>query len=653
MLLRTKIVLVLVPVVLGYALLDHVVQRSILRPSFDRLEGEQAERDLERTRLAVDGEVQRLSARAESWCQRENLAEFARGERPDYPEEHLGAPLFTIDGFGLVYVVDESGEVLWGEARTTGATEHVRLSQFPRGRLSHGHQLLSRVDAPDAALKANEGAGEVTIDNDGTVTGLIMTEAGPMLVASHAIAPGSSGGGSPGRLILGRFLDDKKIEQIGTLSRVNFEVWDLEHAPEALGQELLDEITGSISPVSRVASSSEVVTYATVNDVRQFPALIIGAYSDRSISSSGEAVVRYALLSTIAAGVLMLLVLLRVLQVLVLAPITRFTEQALHVGKTDDTTVRLELDRTDEIGMLSKEFDSMLSKLAGSRSALVESARSAGMSEIATGILHNVGNVLNSVGVAGSLIERKLHKSPVQKLKAVVELLQQHEGDLTGFLTNDPRGSQLLPVLESLHQLLEGDRSESLEEISTLNAGLEHIRGLVASQQAFARRSDVREVLKLEDIVEEALSICERSGATTRHVRIEQDHEAIPAFPIDRHKSLEILVNLLRNAYQSVQAQEPRDPCIQISIRALDESTTRVSVTDNGVGIAKENLERIFNHGFTTKPDGHGFGLHSAANSAGEMECHLHVDSPGAGQGATFHLDLPRLAQAVDPHRAA
>lgn len=652
MLLRTKIVLVLVPVVLGYALLDHVVQRSILRPSFDRLEAQQAKKDLERTQLAVEGEIQRISDRAEAWCQREELAAFAQGNLASYSQEYLGDPLFEIEGFGLVYILDESGQVLWGEARTAQATEHVRLSDFPRGALSPGHALLSRSETPEPTLDGHPSRGEVTYDSQATVSGLMITEGGPLLVTSHPIAPASEGSKSPGRLILGRFLDEAKITQIGELSQVNFDVWDLFEAPSVLGQDLLDQITETVTPISRAASAEEVVTYTTIDDIRRQPALIIGSRSGRSISNSGAAVVQYALLSTVAAGILMLLVLLRVLQILVLAPITRFTNQALHVAKTDDTTVRIELDRADEIGLLSKEFDSMLAKLAASRSALVESARTAGMSEIATGILHNVGNVLNSVGVAGSLVESKLQKSPIQKLDAVIGLLDQHSEDLSGFIDNDPRGKQLLPVLTSLHKLLDNDRIESLEEIRTLNSGLEHIRGLVASQQEFARRSEVREILRIEDIVNEALMICERSGTMTPRVLIKHEIEPLAAFPIDRHKSLEILVNLLGNASQSIQSADPEEPRIRIEVQALNEQTARVSITDNGVGIPAENLQRIFNHGFTTKPEGHGFGLHSAANSASEMQCSLQVESPGPGQGATFHLDMPRVMQ-TEPNQAA
>ena len=648
--LRTKIVLVLGPVVAGYALLDHVAQRSILRPSFERLERERAVHDLERTLRSIDGAVVDLARRAASWSQRDDLVAFVQGDRAQYVEERLGDQVFDLEGLGLLYVVDAEGTVVWGEARPDGADGHVSLRDFPRGSLSPGHPLLSIVDAPKAhtsALEHSPTGKNVTIDREGTVSGLLMTEAGPLLVASHTIRRSSGDGPAHGRLILGRFLDDVTIGEIGQRSGVDFDVWSLGDSPRELGQELVDEITGGAEAVSRVTGPDTAVTYGTLNDFRRQPALIVGSASDRSVSRQGATTIRYALLSTLGAGFLMLMVLLRVLQVLVLAPIWRLTDHTVRVGRTDDTTSRLNLERDDEIGTLSDEFDSMLGKLAASRSALVDSARTAGMSEIATGILHNVGNVLNSVGVAGSLVERKLRSSPVQKLAAVVGLLEQNSDDLATFVRDDARGKQLVPALKALLAALERDRAESLEEVSTLNSGLEHIRDLVASQQAFAKRSEVREILNLSDVVEEAIGICERAGDQNSTVRIERRFEELPGFPIDRHKVLEILVNLLRNALQSVAEHRPSDPSIVVSIEVLQDDQVRVSVRDNGVGIPRENLEQIFNHGFTTKRNGHGFGLHSAANSATEMGCTLQATSDGPGLGATFTLDLPRRTSDV------
>ena len=644
--LRTKIVLVLGPVVGGYALADHLVQRSILKPSFNRLERERAESDLERTRRSIEGEITSLSRRAASWAHRDDLVAFVLGQHPDYPDQRLGNQLFELDEFGLVYVVDGDGVVAWGEARPDGAETHHSLRDFPRESLSPGHPLLTRVERAVASSVSGENAEQaVAVDRDGPVSGLMMTEVGPLLVASHSIRASDGAGPARGRLILGRFLQGHTIEEISDRSGVEFDVWSLEDSPAVLGQELVDDITSTAEAVPRLTGPDEAVTYATLNDIRRQPALIIGSKSDRSVSRQGGTAIRYALLSTLGAGFLMLLVLLRVLQLLVLAPIGRLTDHAVRVGRTDDTTSRLGLEREDEIGTLSEEFDSMLGKLATSRSALVDSARAAGMSEIATGILHNVGNVLNSVGVAGTLVERKLRSSPVQKLAAVVALLEQNSEDLASFVREDARGKQLVPAMKALLGALERDRAESLEEVDTLNSGLEHIRDLIASQQAFAKRSEVKEVLSLASVVDEAIAICQRAGDQNSSVQVERTFEKIPGFPIDRHKVLEILVNLLRNAYQATAEQQADGPVIHVKVSLHGEDTARVEVRDNGVGIPAEILDKIFNHGFTTKRNGHGFGLHSAANSATEMGARLHAESNGVGKGASFVLDLPRHSQ--------
>ena len=70
-----------------------------------------------------------------------------------------------------------------------------------------------------------------------------------------------------------------------------------------------------------------------------------------------------------------------------------------------------------------------------------------------------------------------------------------------------------------------------------------------------------------------------------------------------------------------------------------------IEVEDNGCGIRDEDLQRIFHHGFTTKKNGHGFGLHVSANAATEMGAKLHVHSDGPGRGASFFLDIPLEAE--------
>jgi PAS domain S-box-containing protein len=282
---------------------------------------------------------------------------------------------------------------------------------------------------------------------------------------------------------------------------------------------------------------------------------------------------------------------------------------------------------------------------------LLETSRQAGMAEVATGVLHNVGNVLNSVNVSATLVAEKLAKSKVVNLTKAAALLQEHAADLGTFLTSDPKGRQLPDYLTQLAGHLATERAALLEEMNQLRQHTEHIRDIVAMQQSYAKVSGVTESSKATELVEDALRL--NAGALTRHdVQVVRDYTADPTLTVDKHKVLQILVNLIRNAKYACDDSGRNDK--RMTVRVVNSKDwVKIEVIDNGVGIPPENLTCIFSHGFTTKSDGHGFGLHSGALAARELGGSLLAHSDGVGQGATFTLELPaasKLNETPVPH---
>jgi C4-dicarboxylate-specific signal transduction histidine kinase len=170
---------------------------------------------------------------------------------------------------------------------------------------------------------------------------------------------------------------------------------------------------------------------------------------------------------------------------------------------------------------------------------------------------------------------------------------------------------------------------------------IEHIKQIVAMQQTYAKVFGVLEPVAPVSLVQDALRM--NIAAFERHgiEVIQQIEEDVPIAMVDRHKVLQILVNLLRNSKYALEQQSPAEKRVEIQVRRTVAGNIAITVRDNGVGIAPENMTRIFGHGFTTKKDGHGFGLHSGALAAKEMNGSLTVQSDGHGQGATFTLELP------------
>jgi len=284
---------------------------------------------------------------------------------------------------------------------------------------------------------------------------------------------------------------------------------------------------------------------------------------------------------------------------------------------------------------------------------LIETSRHAGMAEVATGVLHNVGNVLNSVNVSANLVIDRLRESKIGSLPKLAALFDENAADLGRFFTSDPRGRQVPAYLGSLAKNLGAERTFVLDELDGLRKHIDHIKDIVAMQQNYARVSGVVETVAPAQLVEDALQL--NAGALARHgVKLTREFQPVPLIAVEKHKVLQILVNLIRNAKYALDEGHSEEKRLHVRITAPQDERVRIEVIDNGVGIPSENLTRIFQHGFSTRKDGHGFGLHSGALTAKELGGHLTGHSAGPDTGATFTLELPLVGPRSEPkHRPA
>jgi PAS domain S-box-containing protein len=282
-------------------------------------------------------------------------------------------------------------------------------------------------------------------------------------------------------------------------------------------------------------------------------------------------------------------------------------------------------------------------QIADVHAQLLEASRVAGMAEIATNVLHNVGNVLNSVNVSADLVSARLRASKVKGLARAVQLMDSHAHDLGEFLTSDAKGKLVPGYLRELALALESDHEIMTRELGLLGKSVEHIKEVVAIQQSYAGASRVVESLRFDELLDDALRM--NAEALSRHkVGIVKNLGELPALPLDRHRLLQILVNLISNAKHAMNHTPNQNQYITFGAELVDAEAGRVlriMVADNGEGIAPENLIRVFAHGFTTRKDGHGFGLHSCVLAAQEMGGSLTAHSDGPGHGATFTLEVP------------
>ena len=296
---------------------------------------------------------------------------------------------------------------------------------------------------------------------------------------------------------------------------------------------------------------------------------------------------------------------------------------------------------------LEQRVEERTRQLKDAQSELLDSARQAGMAEIATNVLHNVGNVLNSVNISADLVARKLRTSKAQGLGKAMQLINAHPDDLGTYLREDEKGKLLPDYLNQLVEAIAVEQQGLTDELAQLSKSVDHIKDIVSTQQSYAGVSSVLEPVQISALMEDALRM--NSGALNRHhVTVVKEYAQVPQIMADKHRLLLIMVNLISNAKYAMSSLSDRPRQMTLSIQTVENDILQISVKDEGEGIPAENMARIFTHGFTTRKEGHGFGLHSCALAAIEMNGRLTAHSDGPGKGALFTLQIP-LNDAAGP----
>jgi two-component system, NtrC family, sensor kinase len=403
-----------------------------------------------------------------------------------------------------------------------------------------------------------------------------------------------------------------------------------------------------------------------------------------------EQLVRYVV---IVAGMIIVSLVISTLiatrfQRLISTPILKLAETVLTISKDRNYGIRVKKWANDEIGILYDQFNTMLEQIQAGEAAiqlandqlemkielrttelsraneelnheirvrsdaeleleqvhqrLVASARRAGMAEIATGVLHNVGNVLNSINVSATLVIDRIRQSKILDLTRATDLIKQNSENLATDMTSDAKGKHVPSYLILLSKHLNDERDYMMKEVDLLTTKIGHIKAIVATQQSYAGYSGVRETVDLGEVINDAINF-NLASFERHHIAISKERPESIKVCIDKQKVLQILINIVKNAKEAFNDSphiDNRKISLVVELNNVSKMI-RISITDNAIGISKENLTRIFSHGFTTKNSGHGFGLHSCANAANEMGGSLSVQSEGLGKGATFVLEVP------------
>jgi len=268
-----------------------------------------------------------------------------------------------------------------------------------------------------------------------------------------------------------------------------------------------------------------------------------------------------------------------------------------------------------------------------------EKARQLGMAEISASVLHNVGNVLNSVNISTETILQKNADSQITSLQKLCVLLNQHENDLGEFITKDPRGQKTLYFLNQIAEYWKDEHQWTQNEVESLIKNIHIIKNIITTQQDLSRVMGTEQTTFAEELLDEAILI---TGFEARKdIDVQRVYGKVGTIVIDKVKFMQVIVNLLRNAKDALHESSNEIKKLTVITELINNHIVLIEITDTGIGILPDNINKVFNYGFTTKKLGHGFGLHASALSVNELGGEIHVTSEGKNKGTTFSLKIP------------
>ena len=523
----------------------------------------------------------------------------------------------------LLAIYDAAGRLVFANAIDLATGETLDLGALTGTGLPREHPLLQHAGLLDETA------------------GILQTPHAPLLVLSKPILTSEQEGPPAGTFMMGRFLDENAVAQIQERTRLAF---TLAPADAGLADSGSPETNGALtySPVSLSDQGEHWLGAATLFDLFGKPALEVRVTTTREISARGANAVELSLWSLAATGVLMMVVMWWLLTSTLLRPIGQLARHAVRVGTEDRLDERLDLRRGDEIGILARNFDEMMDRLAETRRRLVEQSFHSGVAEMASGVLHNIGNALTPLTVNLQGIGRELRTAPLAEV-------EQASAELQAPVASAQRRDDLMEFVRLASTDLTALLRRSRDAVEAATDQVKHIQEILSDQHRFSRRSRIIEPVDMGPVIRDAYKALSPTAAEA--LRLELDPAVSEAGPVagSRAALQQVVANIMLNAAESVSATEAGHGRLAITADTSEMDGIRqlhLRFVDDGAGARAEDLEHVFERGFSTKNrDGSGHGLHWSANTLQSLGGGITLESPGPGRGASVDIYLP-LADA-------
>ena len=603
---RLKLIALLAGIFLVLGLAEILVEKRVIMPSFAELERAGAHTAMRRIDSALIQIIDRIAISATEWGNWDETYRYVVERDPKFITSNVtDIGLRQLD-INVLLLVTTEGHIIIARDLDLTADRPLRLDLSARKALPEDFPWRNSV---------REGR---------PVQGLLQTNRGILMLAGAPVLDGYGHGPSRGMLFMGRLLTNALVADIGAQSQSQ-----LIMLPPAVGaaREVLEESDG----LTRV--------YRLYSDIYGRPVTQLRLDVPREITMRGRAAVSYASACLIAAAVIVVILLVVVLNRMILRPLALVTRHAVALGEDRDLTTRLDLERGDEIGVLAREFDRMVGRVAESRTQLVDQSYQAGFAELAKGVLHNLGNAMTPIGVRLATLAERLRGTPAEDAAQAAAELQQGCDD-------GERSRDLRQFLRLACKELASTIHSAQEDLEVVTRQTSVIQGALAEQMRSARNEHVIEPVRLSELVAQSLEIVPDSCRARLRIDTDETVRRLGVVRVARTMLRLVLQNLIINAADAVRDAGKEHGVLRVSaeiVHDADRSQLHLQCKDDGVGIAPQNLERVFEKGFSTKsPEtNHGIGLHWCANVIGALGGRIWAASDGPGCGASVHVLVP------------
>jgi two-component system, NtrC family, sensor kinase len=602
---RTKMISLLALLFTVLIVLEISIQKQVLMPSFAALEREDAQTSMKRIDYALDMALENMELSAADWGNWADAYQFVQTRNEAFVTANITPIAMKQLKVNALLIVDLRGDYVSASARTLDGGEPLDLDLTARKALPE-----------DFPWRRNLADGK-------TARGLLRTNHGVMMIAAAPVLDGSGSGTPMGMVLMGRLLTLEQVRLIGAQAQANLAMLP-DHPPDG---------------AAIVETNAATQVFKSFADVYGRPLMSLRVEVPRRITERGHGAVTYASLYLIGAAVTVLLLLVAALNRIVLRPLARVTRRAIAVGEGTDFGARLNIPGQDEIAKLAREFDRMVERVADSRRQLVDQSFQAGFAELAKGVLHNLGNAMTPLGVRLSKLGDRLRDAPAGDAEMAI-------AELAGSHASAERRADLEEFLRLACRELVAAVKDARDDVAVVQRQTTIVQTALSELMRSTRNAHVVESVRLPDLVAQTLEIVPDAARQRLVVDTDESLRKVGAVQVARTVLRLVLQNLIINAADAVRDAGRDRGMLHFAAEIIAESggeQLHLHCKDDGVGIAANNLQRVFEKGFSTKSreTNYGIGLHWCANAIGALGGRIWAASEGPGLGASMHLMLP------------